>query len=184
MIKSLKFKIFKKNHNYDITETLSIDEGIKRIEDISKIKKISKRKLFLKSHLIENHTKCVCCGLEGVKICNGYNKNDKSYHLDLYSENDVMLTIDHVNPVSISKDDTYENTQLLCNVCNAVKGYDMRNYELHKALIDNYETVKYTNEFVIINNFEQIEASLYDTLTDYITEAKLKNNQYLYVKLF
>ena len=169
MLDKIKFTSYTKNHNYELVETFSIEDGLLRLaEMISSKKSKNNRKTFLYNQVLNNNTKCVCCGMNGVKFCNGFNPNDKSYHFDLYAEDDTMLTIDHINPVSISKDNSLENTQILCNICNGIKGTSIEKYNLHKALI---------------NNFQQIETSLYNTLKDYIAEACVKDTAYIYIKL-
>jgi hypothetical protein len=43
-------------------------------------------------------------------------------HVDLYTDDFVLMTVDHIIPYSISKDDTDANKQPMCDPCNSSKG--------------------------------------------------------------
>lgn len=43
-------------------------------------------------------------------------------HVDLYTDDFVLMTVDHIVPFSISKNDTLENKQPMCEPCNHSKG--------------------------------------------------------------
>jgi 5-methylcytosine-specific restriction endonuclease McrA len=48
-------------------------------------------------------------------------------HLNLYAEENgepVLLTKDHILPVSLGGKDIYRNLQTLCAVCNMIRGND------------------------------------------------------------
>jgi len=67
---------------------------------------------------------CVCCGLLGTHYWLEEN-NGGSAHLNLYGRNDqgheIMLTVDHILPVSKGGKNDDNNLQLLCEPCNRLK---------------------------------------------------------------
>jgi hypothetical protein len=67
---------------------------------------------------------CKHCGIEGkiFKLQKIKKDNCKTLHLNLYSDNGTMLTSDHINPISKSKDNSLQNRQPLCSICNENKG--------------------------------------------------------------
>lgn len=68
--------------------------------------------------------KCVLCDRVGVKII-GYldNPNDpRSHHYDLFTEDDVMMTVDHKLPKYHGGTDALENLQPMCGPHNWEKG--------------------------------------------------------------
>lgn len=73
---------------------------------------------------IEKGYKCVCCGRVGayyaLECDEGSNK--KRAHFNLYSEDDVLMTKDHIFPKSKGGKDSIENMQTMCAICNSEKG--------------------------------------------------------------
>lgn len=65
---------------------------------------------------------CVHCGLKGHIFHLEHTFNKASWHLDLYSEDDTLMTIDHLVPKSRGGPDVVENFQNLCMPCNTIKG--------------------------------------------------------------
>lgn len=49
-------------------------------------------------------------------------KNIGRQHVDLYTDDFVLMTVDHIVPFSLSADDTLENKQPMCEPCNHAKG--------------------------------------------------------------
>jgi len=85
----------------------------------------SKRLQTFKKHGV----KCRICGLEGTYFSLEYHKGDnhgKEFpHLNLYGVEDgipVLITHDHINPLSDGGSDTLDNMQPMCSPCNGVKG--------------------------------------------------------------
>lgn len=64
---------------------------------------------------------CVCCPRVGAKY---YLERDGGggLHLDLFSEDDCMMTIDHIHPQSKGGPSEIVNYQMMCRVCNINKG--------------------------------------------------------------
>jgi 5-methylcytosine-specific restriction endonuclease McrA len=76
-------------------------------------------RVFQKSHF------CVCCGLEGRVMVLGMNGRrfiKKNAYFNLYSENDVLMTKDHIIPRSQGGPDNISNLQTMCSICNCLKG--------------------------------------------------------------
>lgn len=78
-----------------------------------------------------NETKCVACGLQGtiMRLETHLNANKASTvnppHFNLYGIEDgqyVMMTKDHKVPRSKGGKDRQENYQVLCTICNSLKG--------------------------------------------------------------
>ncbi|MGV8961880.1 MAG: HNH endonuclease [Candidatus Saccharimonadaceae bacterium] len=67
-------------------------------------------------------TKCVCCPRIGTKLlvvdlsCGG------GIHIDVFTEDDVLMTIDHIIPLSKGgKRTEISNLQIMCSDCNTKK---------------------------------------------------------------
>lgn len=70
--------------------------------------------------------KCCRCGIEGRYFAKEKNPNARRYHLNLYAVDqdgeEVMMTKDHIIPVSKGGKNTLENYQTMCRKCNVQKG--------------------------------------------------------------
>lgn len=64
---------------------------------------------------------CKHCGKIGTKFCLEKTLSG-SYHLDLFSDDDTMMTIDHIIPRSKGGENDVSNYQCLCYTCNYKKG--------------------------------------------------------------
>lgn len=106
-------KNVKKNHNYRIVKEYSYKDGVKLIESN-----------YRRSHRLQSLVKlgniCVNCGLEGTKFMIGVDRGS-GRHLDLYSDDDTMMTIDHIFPKSKGGKNRMDNYQLMCKPCNETK---------------------------------------------------------------
>lgn len=65
--------------------------------------------------------KCVKCGIEGVTV-KLTRKDEGSIHLDLYTKNNTLMTIDHIIPKSKGGQKHIDNLQPMCSKCNCEKG--------------------------------------------------------------
>lgn len=67
---------------------------------------------------------CAKCGEKGTHFAVErplMSDDPRTWHFNLYSDNDVMLTFDHVMPKSKGGANTIENAQTLCYPCNQEK---------------------------------------------------------------
>ena len=67
-------------------------------------------------------TRCAApdCSKEGVYLIKAKN-TDGGYHVDLYTEDFELMTIDHIIPKSKGGKNTIENLQPMCHTCNSKK---------------------------------------------------------------
>ena len=70
--------------------------------------------------------KCCKCGIEGKYFVKERHEQDKSFHLNLYAidevGDEVLMTKDHIIPVSKGGKDEISNYQTMCKLCNTEKG--------------------------------------------------------------
>lgn len=64
---------------------------------------------------------CTSCPRVGV-VYHLELDNGGGLHLDLYSEDDCLMTIDHIHPASKGGPNTIDNYQMMCRICNTNKG--------------------------------------------------------------
>ena len=60
------------------------------------------------------------CNKEGVYLIKAQN-TDGGFHVDLYTAEFELMTIDHIQPKSKGGDNTLENLQPMCHTCNTKK---------------------------------------------------------------
>ncbi len=66
-------------------------------------------------------TVCVGCGVEGVHLLSSVNPTG-GHHVDLYTANFVLMTVDHILPKSRGGANELANYQPMCQHCNGRKG--------------------------------------------------------------
>lgn len=76
-----------------------------------------KFKLFIKGEL-----SCKLCGRIGTHFRIEQDHGHGRPHLDLFSEDEIPLTVDHIKPIAKGGEDHIDNMQILCEICNAKKG--------------------------------------------------------------
>lgn len=69
------------------------------------------------------HKGCTCveCGIVGTVLALGRDKLG-NLHWDIYADNGMALTVDHIIPRSCKGPDTIDNLQPMCAQCNLKKG--------------------------------------------------------------
>lgn len=104
-----------------------------KVENESYLVRMNSHRYFV----FKENSKCVACGLAGVKFVLEKHPNDKTPHFNLYAiENDelVLMTKDHVLAKSkggLNKSDNYQTT---CCLCNNLKADCHLSYEQVKVL--------------------------------------------------
>lgn len=124
----------KKNFGYIIHDTFSLEEGLELLREMKRKPKWDRKQVLVE--LAEKDTKCVCCGVVGTKFCKGEHRTMHSIHWDLYTDDDIAMTIDHIVPRAQGGADKAENCQLMCMKCNNIKGHLMEVYIAYKYLLD------------------------------------------------
>lgn len=82
---------------------------------------------------------CIICEREGVLLLVTYGK-DGDKHVDLYTEDFVLMTVDHTMPKSIARKlgwtrseiESLDNKQPMCEQCNGAKGNEVISDEEYK----------------------------------------------------
>ncbi len=95
---------------------------------------------------------CYCCGIRGDFFSLDYDYNNGSCHLNLYAFDggqEVLMTKDHIIPVSKDGKDNYDNYKSCCAICNSIKAdsflgpkqiFEIRKfYNANKDIIDKKE---------------------------------------------
>jgi 5-methylcytosine-specific restriction endonuclease McrA len=85
---------------------------------------------------IKNNPKCCCCGLKVLFAKLECHNGGLKPHINFYGEEtfkrnkeEVLFTRDHINPISLSEDDSLENSRTLCYICNFLKDNSFINDE-------------------------------------------------------
>jgi 5-methylcytosine-specific restriction endonuclease McrA len=69
-------------------------------------------------------TTCVRCGVQGVHLMSSIDPGG-GYHVDLFTADFTLMTIDHIVPRSKGGGSTLANYQPMCQYCNSRKGNTM-----------------------------------------------------------
>ena len=107
-----------------------------------------RRMKILKDLISRDGNKCVHCGKEPTLYAMGKDFSNR-WHMDLYrKEKDglLMFTIDHIYPKSKGGDNTLDNYQMLCKICNEDKGDDLTNKPKEKKKKNKYKPTYITNK--------------------------------------
>lgn len=67
-------------------------------------------------------TKCVTCGIKGHHFTMQYDTLQLNAHLNFFTKNGILITKDHIQPVSKGGSNEMSNLQTMCSPCNNKKG--------------------------------------------------------------
>lgn len=85
---------------------------------------------------------CVCCGIEGTEMVLEKPQYDAVPHFNLYAYTDekmpILMTKDHIHPVSKGGDNDVDNLQTMCSKCNNMKSNCLLDPEQIKDLRELY----------------------------------------------
>lgn len=123
-----------KNFSYKILETKPLTEGADFILSLRSKNKGFSRKRALAT-LSKTNTTCVCCGVVGTKFCLGEDKSGGK-HWDLYTEDNIALSLDHILPKAKGGTNHISNLQIMCLECNNLKMHFPERIEGYKKLLD------------------------------------------------
>jgi len=70
---------------------------------------------------------CTKCGRVGTHFVLVGDDKSKRRHFELFSDDQVLMTKDHIIPVSRGGKDSLDNFQTMCKRCNAAKGNEVDN---------------------------------------------------------
>lgn len=96
---------------------------------------------------------CGCCGIVGTRLVKRKDKGG-GVHVDLYTDNWVLMTVDHVIPKAKGGPDTFDNKQPLCTDCNFLKGCkEITNEELLELRFRDLFNILYKYILIILLSY-------------------------------
>ena len=113
---------------YKIEEVLpkfAVNTKFKKKKIIGDFKvKANSERLILFNKQLNEHGRifCVKCNLEATYFKLETSIGNESPHLNLYSDDDILFTKDHIIPKSKGGIDNIDNYQVMCTKCNCEKG--------------------------------------------------------------
>jgi hypothetical protein len=161
-----------KNFGYQIVETKSLQEGIDFLLSFRLKKKFSRKHVL--AELSKTNTKCICCGVKGTKFMLGKHNNDNSFHWDLYTDDDIALSLDHIVPRANGGKDHIDNIQIMCVRCNWFKSNKPWRLEVFKKLLDtglDIKLITHSRPHIIICDVNKMSQELWSELSIYLEEV-------------
>lgn len=81
----------------------------------------------------EKGVKCCNCRNEGIRLIHHCNHLSAT-HIDLYTRDLVLMTVDHIVPKSFGGNSSIENLRPMCELCNSRRGNHISKNDLHEIL--------------------------------------------------
>ena len=174
-----------KNFGYQIVDTKSLQEGIEFLLSLPQKRPFSRKHVL--AELSKTNTKCVCCGVEGTKFMLGRHDSDNSFHWDLYTDDDIALSLDHIIPRANGGKDHISNIQIMCVRCNWFKANKPWRLEVFKKLLDaglDIKLVIQSKPYIRIGYWNRMPGELWSELSQFLDEEAIKDEdcgwQYTY----
>ena len=187
MNKNVNFDTTRKNFGYKFAVTLPIKEGIEFILNIplKKYESINSSRKYILAQLAQTSTKCACCSVVGTKFCLGTDKGGGK-HWDLYTEDDIALSVDHMIPKSKDGSENIANKQILCVRCNWLKSDVPERLIAYKIILDNYEdaqgfqkgycrAIHAKRSYIKIGYWKKLTDSVFNLVSDYLIEEEFED---------
>jgi hypothetical protein len=165
-----------KNFGYQILETKPLQEGVEFLLSLPKKRMFSRKHVL--AELCKTNTKCVCCDVEGTKFMLGRHNTDNSLHWDLYTDDDIALSLDHIIPRANGGKDHIDNIQIMCVRCNWFKSNKPWRLEVFKKLIDaglDINLVTYGKAYIRIGFWKKMPYELYEEMSCYLDEEEIED---------
>lgn len=96
---------------------------------------------------------CVCCERVGTKLIQGEGRG--KLHWDIYCEDGIPMSVDHIVPKSKGGSDHIDNLQPMCILCNRDKG-NGDTYQVSVGHACRWPRKEMSGSYLTSNNFKKV----------------------------